>query len=186
MVNRNSRKLRISIPIEDRQSRLHTFSKNIQTASNNHPAYHVSFEYIFLCVNEPWKSAERETEKGKKEIKIARNNRLVSNSLRLPSRILAGSGFDAHLPISPIKYHLPLFPPFSFPSRARERERGGRRFVAITSDLARICGGYSVKTRPNFSSFFVFYLQEKNHWGGKRGRWEVGGNWKRNCGKLGN
>lgn len=166
MVNRNSRKLRISIPIEDRQSRLHTFSKNIQTASNNHPPYRVSFEYIFLCVNEPWKSAEREAEKGKKEIKIARNNRLVSNSLRLPCRILAGSGFDAHLPISPIKYHLPLSPLPSrfqrFPSRAQERERE-RRFVAITSDLARFGGGYSVKTRPNFSSFFVFYLQEKNH-----------------------
>lgn len=135
MVNRNSRKLRISIPIEDRQSRLHTFSKNIQTASNNHPPYRVSFEYIFLCVNEPWKSPEREreTEKGKKEIKIARNNRLVSNSLRLPCRILAGSGFDAHLPISPIKYHLPLSPPPSrfqrFPSRARERERERREEV---------------------------------------------------------
>lgn len=67
----------------------------------------------------------------------------------------------------------PLPSPFSFPTfsiqSARTRERGGRRFVAITSDLARICGGYSVKTRPNFSSFFVFYLQEKNHWGGERG-----------------
>ena len=124
--------------------------------------------FFYALTNRGNRRRERETEKGKKEIKIARNNRLVSNSLRLPCRILAGSGFDAHLPISPIKYHLPLSPPpFSFPTfsiqSARTRERGGRRFVAITSDLARICGGYSVKTRPNFSSFFVFYLQEKNH-----------------------
>lgn len=155
MVNRNSRKLRISIPIENRQSRLHTFSKNIQSASNNHPAYRVSFEYIFLCVNEPWKSAERETEKGKKEIKIARNNRLVSNSLRLPCRILAGSGFDAHLPISPIKYHLPLFPPFSFPSRAREREReeGGG-----LSQLRAIWREFAADTALKLGRIFLLFL----------------------------
>lgn len=154
MVNRNSRKLRISIPIEDRQLRLHTFSKNIQTASNNHPAYHVSFEYIFLCVNEPWKSAERETEKGKKEIKIARNNRLVSNSLRLPCRILAGSGFDAHLPISPIKYHLPLFPPSRFhPERENEREEGGG-----LSQLRAIWREFAADTALKLGRIFLLFL----------------------------
>lgn len=189
MVNRNSRKLRISIPIEDRQSRLHTFSKNIQTASNNHPPYRVSFEYIFLCVNEPWKSAEREAEKGKKEIKIARNNRLVSNSLRLPCRILAGSGFDAHLPISPIKYHLPLSPPpFSFPTfsiqsaRTREREEGGG-----LSQLRAIWREFAADTALKLGRIFLlflFFISKRRIIEGGRG--EVEGNWKRNCGKLGN
>lgn len=148
MVNRNSRKLRISIPIEDRQSRLHTFSKNIQTASNNHPPYRVSFEYIFLCVNEPWKSAERERDRERKKgdkNRAKQSARFEFASASLPNP--RGIRLRCTLAYLSDKISPPPLPsPFSFPTfsiqsaRTREREevcRNYERFGAIWRRIQR-------------------------------------------------
>ena len=190
MVNRNSRKLRISIPIEDRQSRLHTFSKNIQTASNNHPAYRVSFEYIFLCVNEPWKSAERERDRERKKgdknrAKQSARFEFASASLPNPRGIrlrctlayLSDKISPPPLPSPPSRFQ-------RFPSRAREREReeGGG-----LSQLRAIWREFAADTALKLGRIFLlflFFISKRRIIEGGRG--EVEGNWKRNCGKLGN
>lgn len=151
MVNRNSRKLRISIPIEDRQSkqrsRLHTFSKNIQTASNNHPPYRVSFEYIFLCVNEPWKSAERERDRERKKgdkNRAKQSARFEFASASLPNP--RGIRLRCTLAYLSDKISPPPLPsPFSFPTfsiqsaRTRERrEEVCRNYERFGANLRRI------------------------------------------------